>query len=221
MSLYNKKTPKHIELIYQVLLRYPYAHTPMTVFLAYPDSQDRIDLLQAMIYAFEISHLEILEDPDTFDYNFEDNKQYILALESLGYIYKREAKTKKALLEYQKALVYDEEDHLHIKEAMLMPLMSLGFIDEFIVLRNSLDEQSIFKLYLELYDKLVQHLPFHNEYLKALQKSPLVMDMMCTNEDLSTQATDEEKRFIEDFMDVLTFHPKYLKELIKIHVLEN
>jgi len=221
MDLYNTKGERYLDLIYQVLLQYPFAHTAMTVFLHIPDINDQLDLLQAINYAFEVTHKQALLNPEQFQYEVQDNREYLLGLESLAYIYKRQGKTKNALELYRKILHYDEDDHLHVKRAMLMPLLSIGMIDEFMMIRETLPEDSIYKLYLNLYDRLVGMEPFHQDYIAALQQSPIIMDLICSNEEYYGEATEEEKRFIEDFIPVFRHQPKYLKQLKQLHLSSN
>lgn len=218
MDFYHFKGPRYLDVVYNLLLRVPFAHTAMTLFIEHPTIQDQIDLLTAMINAFEISHVQELSDPEEFNYDEHDNREYILALESLAYINKRQGKTKNALAIYRQILQYDEDDHLNIKHAILMPLLSLGMIEDFLMIRESLPEDSIYRVYLNLYDRLVGMEPFHQEYLEALNQSTIIMDLICSNDEFYGDATEEEQRFIEDFIPVFRHSPKYLKELISLHV---
>lgn len=207
---------KH-QLLYNLFLVSPFAHTAMVEFFQLEDVNERIELLITMKNAFEIIHKEDLKKEIDNFYKYENYSEYILTLESLGFLYKREGEFTEAIEIYKLALSYDKQDTLKIKQAMMLPLIGRGKFDEFISIIDCLDEDDVYRTYSLLFSELSSNENTYKYYQDAIRTSEIIMDMLCNDVDRYNEASEEEKRYLEDFFDVWQHQPNLLKKLITLH----
>ena len=216
-ELFDFDVPGHMELIYNLILAYPFAHGAMTMFLDNTTSDDQMELSLAIIKAFQITHPEtVLNPPDDF-YDLPYHNEYLLALENLGFIYRDMGEFEKAVETYQEALRCDRQDHLHIKEALLLPYIYVGDYDAAYAIRDQLEEHSLYATYFDLYDDLIWNRPIYESYNYAKGASPLIMEMLAEDIDLFDQASEQERQFINDFYDLFVVEPELIEQIRLVH----
>ena len=214
-EMFHHKVHNYLEIAYKLLTICPLAHSSLTIFINVPFIKDKKPLLKAIINAFEILHKDEMSQIDSNFYEYKNFRDYILSLDSLGFIYKRHGEYDMAVHYYDIALKYDDKDVLHIKEAILFPLLATGKFDRYLTTLSTLSEFSIYKTYLNLFNAIsTLDLPLdYILYEHAYESSPLLMKMICEKKDLYNEASNKEKRFIEDFYDIWMTQEGYIEIL--------
>ncbi|MEC9485725.1 MAG: hypothetical protein UMR38_07600 [Candidatus Izemoplasma sp.] len=216
-DLYDAKVDGYEKITYNLLKICPFAHSGMSLFLNVVRIQDYKQLLNVIIRAFEKVHEDDLINPPHRFYYHENYRDYILALESLALLHKWEGNYEEAKFLYQKALQYDDLDVLKIRESVLLPLLATGDFEEFLSISEQLDD-GIFKAYVELFNGLINaYEPLeYTIYETAYNASPVIMEMLCTKQDLYEDASEIERKYLDDFYGVWKMQEdilEYLKEL--------
>lgn len=197
----------------------PYAYTTMSLLLSEGlEEEQYIDLLQLMVHAFNLTHpdleTEVIED----FYHFDDYREYILALDSLGFIYKSNAKYEEAIYYYEKILALDLEDNLGVKEAIIFAYLMDTRYEDMERTLNNLPADSIYKTYFILFATLKEGTEFHEEYVEAFDASPLIMKFICEkNTELYEELNQKERSFIEDFYQIYISDEAIVKPLVDLY----
>lgn len=207
---------------YNLLHICPYMHSAMTVYDDVPlADDDRIDLLEGLIAAFVTRHPDELADPPEDFYRIGDNREYILALDTLGRLYKRQGRYEDAHRCYETVLRYDDTDRFRASESILICLLMTKRIDDFNNAVAALPDDSLYRSYLTLYRKLLEGTGFHHAYLDALAKSETVMDVLCgvrTFASVESSLFPAERFLLEDFYGPMTAEGALLVPLVSLHV---
>jgi tetratricopeptide (TPR) repeat protein len=204
---------------YSLLHICPYAYTTMSVLLSSSlEEEQYIDLLKLIVQAFLLTHPDLdKEERDDF-YHYDDYREYILALDSLGFIYKNNGKYEESIFYYEQILDLDKEDNLGVKEAVIFDyLMSLRYEDMEHIL-DELPNDSVYKTYFILFATLKEQIPFHEEYIRAFDASPLIMKFICEKDtNLYAELNQKERSFIEDFYQIYISDEVIVKPLIDLY----
>ena len=203
--------------IYDLLHVCPFAYTAMSFLLNDFNHNDRKDLIESMISAFEIVNEDLLKETYDDFYKTGDFKEYILAIDSLAFLEKHDGNFNKAYDLYSKGLLYDNIDYLDMAESILLPTLMLGNQEEFMNKLIALNDDSIYKAYLNLYTMLVIKEPCDQEFVIANKLSDKIMTMICEDKDLYDKMTPKEKRFIEDFYQIFKEYKKPIHKLKEIY----
>ncbi|MCF7925817.1 MAG: hypothetical protein K9L26_04720 [Candidatus Izimaplasma sp.] len=217
-DLYDSEIDNYETLAYNLLLICPYAHSGMSMFLNVVKMTGYKQLLNVIIRAFELIHKEDLMKHTPRFYYHENYRDYILALESLALLHKWEGDFESSKTLYEKALQYDDLDVLDIKESILLPLLATGDFEAFLDQASELKD-GIFKAYVDLFNGLIDAFePLdYGRYEKAYQASPLIMEMLCTEEDLYDKASIKERKYLDDFYSVWQMQQDILDHLKEIY----
>jgi tetratricopeptide (TPR) repeat protein len=204
---------------YNLLRLCPYAHSSLAMFLNIDQVTDYKQLLNVIIRAFELLHKNEMYKIKSRFYYHENYRDYILALESLASIHKWEGDFQSAIEQYQKALKFDDLDILNVKESILLPLLAEGDFEVFLDYTEQLDNGSLFYIYVKLFNGLVNTYEAldYKLFEDALTASPLIMKMLCTNEDLYEKASPEERRYLDDFYTVWLMQEDLLETLKNLY----
>lgn len=204
---------------YNLLRRCPYAHSSLAMFLNIDQVTDYKQLLNVIIRAFELLHKNEMYKIKNRFYYYENYRDFILALESLASIHKWEGDFQSAIEQYQKVLEFDDLDVLNVKESILLPLLAEGEFEMFLDYTEQLGEESLFYTYVKLFNGLVNTYEAldYKLFEDALTASPLIMKMLCTNEDLYEKASSEERRYLDDFYTVWLMQEDLLETLKNLY----
>lgn len=199
----------------------PYLPQTISMLLEYQiDDETKINLIKAYIKAYETVNKDDFDEPIHEFTRFKDHKQYILALDSLAYMYKRMDKFNQAIEIYQKMSYYDDEDRFCAKACSLMCYVMLNQMDEFDRILKDLEEDSLYKIFLNLLFKLMKDEDHQEAYQKAYNKSPDLLDVLCQFKDINDENLSPfEREFIEDFYGLFNEEP-YIIDALK-HTHEN
>ncbi len=216
-----KSTINDPELHLMNLLRIsPYL--PFAISALIPHTEDeftKMELLDNYILAFETTRKIQLDNPRKQFTHYGDNKEYILALDTLGYFHKVHGHYDKALPYYEKILKYDDEDRFGAKESILICYALTRQMETYEKAINALPEDSFYRVFLKLFEKIIMDEPWHREYLVAYKKSKKVLDIICGVLDISeTDLELEEKFFLEDFHTLFKSGPGVIDSLKSMHV---
>lgn len=204
---------------YNLLRLCPYAHSSLAMFLNIDQVTNYKQLLNVIIRAFELLHKNEMYKIKSRFYYHENYQDYILALESLASIHKWEGDFQSAIEQYQKVLKFDDLDMLNVKESILLPLLAEGEFELFLDFTEQLDKDSLFYSYIKLFNGLVNTYEAldYKLFEDALTASPLIMKMLCTNEDLYEEASPEERRYLDDFYTVWLMQEDLLETLKNLY----
>ncbi|MFK5884098.1 MAG: tetratricopeptide repeat protein [Candidatus Izemoplasma sp.] len=204
-------------LIYNLLYVSSYAHSTMSLLMGIKNENDGKDLLYCMVNAFEVTHEEALLNPQKDFYNCEDNNEYILSLDSLGYLCKMTGEFEEAIIHYQKALAYDKQDVLNIKASLLFPYISTENYEEASILQDTLPDESIHKNYMKLYLDYHAGMDITLNYQKAVESSLMIMNGIIKDEINFVELSPEEQSFINDFFVIFTRDLNLISKLKGLH----
>jgi tetratricopeptide (TPR) repeat protein len=182
------------------------------------EDEARINLIKAYIKAYENVNSDDFIEPIHQFTRFKDHKQYILALDSLAYMFKRMDKFNQAIEIYQKMAYYDDEDRFCAKACSLMCYVKLNRMDDFDRVLKELEEDSLYKIFLNLFFKLMKDEDHQEAYQKAYNKSPSLLDVLCQFKDISDDTIPPfEREFIEDFYGLFNEDPSIISNLKHTH----
>lgn len=200
-------------LVYNLLYVSPYSHSTMSLLIDLNDEEDAKNLMRCMINAYEVTHEETLHNKPKDFYNQEDNNEYILALDSLGYLCKMSNDYEEAIIHYEKALYYDDFDRLNIKAELLFPYITTGELEKAKNIQDELPEESIHKRYMQLYLDFHAGLNISDLFIKAYQSSRTIMDGIISGTIQFSKLSPEEQSFANDFYQVMTNDYKFIERL--------
>ncbi len=214
-ELVDTKHKDSLKYIYSLLRICPYAFTSMSIFLSEQlEEKDIISLLELMADGYRVTH-PLTEDTDI--YEFEDYKEYLMTLDSLGYLYKMMMKTDKAITNYELLLNYDQKEEFFTLENLILPYMNNGDIEKVDQIFDLLDDTSVHKTYFMLISALEAKQPFHTEYVKAFDASPNLMKMICEEDNkIYLDLNQKERMFAQDFYPLFEMS-KATKTLIDLY----
>lgn len=209
--------------LYNILKVCPYAF--MVIEMMMTDSMEtdeRIDLLEAFVFAYEAYHEDMFKNsPQEFTHH-ELNKTYILALDTLGMLYKEQGQFKKAIKVYEKIITYDDEDRFGAKESILICYVLTNQIKRFDDTLNLLAYDSVYYLVLTMYTKMILKDSFYQEYIELLKRSPDLLDVLLDKKSLDDIEYDlPVQMFLADFCDFLKANREFLEPLKRIHLDQN
>ncbi len=183
------------------------------------ERDEHIDLLKAFVLAYETYHEEMFMDPPSEFTRHEYNKIYILALDSLGMIYKESGDFKEAIKVYEKIMNYDDEDRFGAKESILICYVLTGQMEKFDELLNILPNDSVYYMALTLYTKLIMGDSFYEEYIDILKRSPDLLDVLCGLKDIDDIENDlPVHMFLADFQGFFNMNEALLEPLRQMHL---
>jgi len=218
LYLITELVDDYLIYIYNLLEIYPLSYTSLVeMMIVYFEGDDYIDVLKCLINAFEISNKKNLSNPVKDFFKEQDNSFYITALNNLGFEYKYMSEFEKSIKVYQKALKYDKFDYLDIKESLLINYQMTGKFDKYAKTFNKIDENSIYKKYIRLLEKCVNAKSIIDEYHRAVERSELVMESLCTDYDLSDQINDDEYKFLQDYYYIFKDNEDVMTKLLETY----
>jgi len=197
----------------------PYLPQTISMLLDYQiEDEPRINLIKAYIKAYETVNKDDFIEPMHEFTRYKDHKEYILALDSLAYMYKRMNMFNQAIELYQKMAYYDDEDRFCAHACSLMCYVKLNQMDDFDRVFKGLEEDSLYKVFLNLLFKLMKDEDFQEVYQKAYNKSPGLLDVLCQFKDISDDTIPPlEREFIEDFYGLFNEDPSIISKLKQTH----
>lgn len=200
-------------LIYNLLYVSPFAHSSMSLLINLKDEEDEKNLMRCIINAFETTHEEVLHYPPKDFYNQEDNREYILALDSMGYLCKMTKDYEEAIIHYEKALCYDDFDRLNIKSSLLFPYIMKGELEKAKNIQDDLPEKSIHKRYMQLLLDFYAGLNLKQVFRGAYDSSRPIMDGIISGIIQFSELNPEEQSFVNDFYQIMTNDKEFVRAL--------
>jgi hypothetical protein len=180
------------------------------------NDESKINLLKAYIITYEHINRIDLEKPITGTERYDEHREYLFGLDTLAYIYKYRHEYDKALELYEKINKLDKDNLIDAKTSSLVCLFMLGKYQDFEETLISLEDDSVYKPYLNLLMELIKDQYIEDVYSKAYERSPMLMDVICQSGDDGI-LTDEEREFINDFYLVFISDQKKYQRLKKVH----
>ncbi|XFA98595.1 tetratricopeptide repeat protein [Candidatus Izemoplasma sp. B36] len=211
-GMYDSNTFNKV-LVYNLLYVSPFSHSTMSLLIDLNDEEDAKNLMRCMINAYEVTHEETLRNKPKDFYNQEDNNEYILALDSLGYLCKMSNDYEEAIIHYEKALYYDDFDRLNIRAALLFPYITTGNLEKAKNIQDELPEESIHKRYMQLYLDFHAGLAIAEVFKKAYQSSIGIMHGIISGTIQFSKLNPEEQIFVNDFYQVMTNDYRFVERL--------
>ncbi len=205
--------------LYKLVYLFPFLPFVLYEFLQGEISyKERLLLLKSIIKSYEIRYENEMNNKE-FEFTVDgDNKIYILSIDSLAFFMKEEGKHKKSLELYDKALSLDPSNKYGYSEANLINYIKLGRIDIFDKELEELEEGSLYKIFLDLLNKLIKDEPFHNDYLKAYDRCETLLEAICENDFFLIDEYDHTaKLFAQDFLAFFNQDRSVIKKLKDIH----
>ncbi|HRY78139.1 MAG TPA: tetratricopeptide repeat protein [Candidatus Izemoplasmatales bacterium] len=193
----------------------PFAYRTLVAWLPFSAPEDREDLLRLIIGAYERVHPEELKKPGEDFYDRGDNLTYILSLDSLGYLLKAQGRMREAIVVYRKALALDLADRKRINEAILVCYFLEERYAAFDQGLSSLPEDSLYRPFLLLLLGVITGDTDDDLYEAAKEKSPLVLQTLFSGEDVTEEATEAERLFLNDFLPLVQQIPKIREGLLQ------
>jgi tetratricopeptide (TPR) repeat protein len=183
------------------------------------DIQNQKYIVKAIIYAFEAIYDNDMPKPSHDFCGHCLQKIYILSLDGLAYIYKQQKLFKKAIPLYKKMIHFDLEDRFRAKESILICYLYSKDIMTFEHAVDSLEDESLYKQAIILYNLIASEQPFVHQYLTLNEKYHFVLDAICYQYDLQDNNLSEmEKLFLDDFYQLFSQSKDVIEKLRKIHV---
>ena len=201
-----------------ILKTCPTAFLAIAFILEEADPNDHMILLRCYVKAFEICHEDVLSNPPKSFTHFGYNKEYILALDSLGLLYKEVEQFDKAMIPYQKMIQYDDEDRFGAKESILICFIMTGRMEDYEDMLFALPNDSLYRKVLMLYHKLMMGESFYEEYLVLLKDHHDLLDVIVGLKSPEVfPFHTPEGTFLYDFYQVMTYQKEFLEPLIRLH----
>jgi hypothetical protein len=114
---------------------------------------------------------------------------------------------------------YDDSNRFVPAESILICYLVEKQMDNYITTLNNLLDDSIYKIMLQLYHKIIQELPFLHEYTKAVKSYPHLIDLLIGELSIDSVEIDlNERFFIEDFYYEISHDTKAMKRLKEVHL---
>ncbi len=206
-------------LLYNLIIFYPLAYRTISHLLNYVDRENIELLLECYIDAFERVNFEDLMELETSFIESQDFREYIFCLDGIGLVYKTKFEFEKAITHLEKVLKYNDKSAIDFRISLLQPYMLTGNIEKYLSLRGTLDPKSIVRLYLELYDDVLEETYSDVVYSNAVNASSFIMSVIV--EELPNtyeKANKKEKVFLENFYHIFKSQQKlvsYLRNKLK------
>ncbi len=209
---------KKLEL-YKIIFLYPFLPFVLYEFLPGNNNTEKILLLESIIKSYEIRYQDEIENYN-FDLTIEgDSKIYILAIDSLAFFEKERGNHKRSIELYNKAITLDPSNKYGYKEANLVNYVLSNQLDLFDKKLTEVDDDSLYKIFISLLNKLIKEEPFHHEYIKAYETNKLLLDVICHNDFFLIDEYDHNaKLFAQDFLEFFTKDKRIINQLKDIHM---
>jgi hypothetical protein len=203
-------------LLYNLILFYPLAYRTISHLLNFVPRDNIESLLECYIHSFErVNYDKLLELTKEFR-DSQDFREYLFCIDGVGMIYKSKFEFNQAIAYIEKGLKYNDHSVIDFRLAILQPYMLTGNIEKYLSLRDTLDPNSIVRLYLELYDDVLEEIYSEEVYKKALNSSSLIMSAIVENvPNAYENGSKEEKVFFENFYHIFRSQDKLVSYLRK------
>ncbi|HBO68074.1 MAG TPA: hypothetical protein DD631_07370 [Acholeplasmataceae bacterium] len=219
--VFNIKEAQHpLELDYFKLLlkTCPTAFLAIAFLVEVSEPKDHLILLKCYIKAFEICHQDVLSNPPKNFTHYGYNKEYILALDSIGLLYKENGNYKLAFDAYQKMIKYDDEDRFGAKESILICYVMTNQMEAYDDAIHALPVDSLYRKVLMMFHKMLMGESFYEEYLVLLKDHEDILDVIIGIKSPDSFPFDTpEGSFFYDFYQVLTYQKELLEPLLSLH----
>ena len=217
-GIYETNLEDKASIYYNLLRLYPLSLAALRFVIDFIDERDSYTILNAIIKAFEkVNEKALLKPPKDF-YKTDLNRIYIEALDMVALYHKQTGEYKKAIPLYEKIIKYDDTDRFLAKESILVCYMVLNRVDDYGRTLDALPEDSVYKVYIKLYEALIYEEPFINRYITALNLYPKTMDAICFGYDPhDLDMSMMEHYFLRDFHYQMTYKKKIIQPLIDLH----
>ena len=180
-----------------------------------PDNQ-RETVMKHIIFAFEKVDPKYFVKPNMFKPNHENFKIYLLSLNNLGFILKNKGHFTEALKLYEKILYCNEDDKFKAKESMLICLMYTQQYDRFLSILESLPETSVFRLFIEFFNQILDKEPIQQSYEKIIREYPTLLEELLTHKPNTEKLkTIEERELLHDFYALFSANRKAIQQAIQ------
>lgn len=201
-------------LLYNLIVFYPLAYRTISHLLNYVDREDIEQILECYIDAFERVNLKNLTELTTSFMESQDFREYLFCLDGIGLIYNTKFEFDKAIVHLEKGLKYNEKSVIDFRISLLQSYMLTGNIEKYLFLRDSLDQDSIVRLYLELYDDVLEETYSDEVYSNAVNVSSFIMSVIVEEiPNTYEMANEKEKVFLENFYHIFKSQHKLLSYL--------
>ncbi|OHE26943.1 MAG: hypothetical protein A2Y43_00340 [Tenericutes bacterium GWA2_38_26] len=219
IQVLKSEVPVNVVDFYNLVMLCPHAYVAISMLLTVSSKEHHLPLLKAYVNAYEIGNREVFLNPPKQFTRYDLHKEYILALDSIGLLYKSENKYKEAIPFYEKMIRYDDEDRFGAKESILICYIFTKQIELFDRKLQELPDDSIYKMMLTLSTKIMMQEPFYGDYLKILKRSKELLDALCgVIEPEDIEMDEPVTLFLEDFYMFLTSNKSVIKPLIQVHL---